>query len=135
MLKHLVENLNLVLTFVFACLIEIGLAVCAFFVGDSSTDRIITFSCLAVSFAVGSIIGTIVSPYDQEETKRFASYGKAVLAFFTGYVASKLEPVITTALKPDILASPSSLTSFRVLACAATVLLVAKVTFACRSYH
>jgi hypothetical protein len=100
--------------------------------GKDRNDAIVSLAILALGFAVGSLLGTAISPHDKDESTRFASYGRAVAVFFTGYAAAKLDGIIGTALSPAKLADP--LTSFRILAFATTVLLVTKVTFACRSY-
>ncbi len=128
-LESLVKKFHPVMTFVFAFVIEAGLLVCAYLIGGS---RIVTFAILAFGFAVGSVIGTAVSPSDEKESKRFSTYAKAVAVFFTGYLASKLDGAIDRAV--PLLTSPTPLNAFRILAFATTVLLVAKATFACRSY-
>jgi hypothetical protein len=75
-----------------------------------------------------------LSPNDEKESKRFATYGRAVVVFFTGYLTSKLDGAITAALASPALTNSNLMDSFRVLAFATTVLLVAKVTSSCRSY-
>jgi hypothetical protein len=117
------------MTFGFAAAIEAVMIGCTLSMGGS---RSVTFAILAFGFAVGSVIGTAVSPSDEKESKRFSTYAKAVAVFFTGYLASKLDGAINAAL--PILNHPTPLNAFRILAFATTVLLVAKATFACRSY-
>jgi hypothetical protein len=131
-LQALVKKLHPIMTFAFAAVIEAGLIIGALFMGSSWSNTIITLAILAFGFAVGSVMGTAVSPSDEKESKRFSTYAKAVAVFFTGYLASKLDGAINAAL--PILNHPTPLNAFRILAFATTVLLVAKATFACRSY-
>ena len=133
-LESLKKTLHSVLTFVFALLIEIGLIVGAIVLAHSWNEAIISLAILALGFGVGSLLGTATSPLDKNESTRFAIYGRAIVVFFSGYAASKLDRLIDTALSSSTLTNPDSLASFRILAFATTVLLVTKVTFACRSY-
>ena len=85
-----------------------------------------------LTFVLASLIE--IGPHDKDESTRFANYGRAVVVFFTGYAASKLDVTINAALSSSAFKDPDSLTWFRILAFTTTVLLVTKVTFACRSY-
>jgi hypothetical protein len=133
-LEAVKKIIHSVLTFVLAFLIEIGLIVGACILGENWNDSILSLAILALGFAVGSLLGTATSPYNTDESARFAAYGRAIAIFFTGYAASKLDGIIGVALSPAALANLQHLTWFRILAFATTVLLVTKVTFACRSY-
>jgi hypothetical protein len=88
---------------------------CSFVIGASWTDVVITLAVIALGIAVGSIVGTAFSPYDKQERARFASYGRLLVVFFTGYLASKLDGFITTALSPETLGNLSSLQVFRLV--------------------
>jgi hypothetical protein len=132
-LESFIKTLHSTLTFVLALLIEIVLIVCACILGDWK-DSILSLAILALGFAVGSLLGTVTSPHNKDEIARFAIYGRAVVIFFTGYAASKLDGIISTALSSATLMNLEYLPWFRILAFATTALLVAKVTFSCRSY-
>lgn len=133
--ERIVSNFNFVLTFVLAALIETSFLFAAFFIGSTIEDKIVSISVLFFGFAVGSIIGTAASPYDSKEDKRFATYWKAIALFASGYAASKLDGALSAAFSVDALTNLTALTSFRLLGFSAVLLLTAKVTFACRSYH
>jgi hypothetical protein len=133
-LDSIKTTLHYSLTFVLACFIEIGLIVGACKLAENWQDSILSLAILALGFAVGSLLGTATSPNDKGESARFAVYGRAVIVFFTGYAASKLDQIVGLALSPDVLTNLGYVAWFRILAFAATVLLVAKATFSCRSY-
>src|SRR5262249_46226834 len=45
---------------------------------------------------IGWLIGVLVSPFRWEESK-FTDYGKALVTFVSGYVLSKIDPLIRAA--------------------------------------
>lgn len=94
----------------------------------------ITLGAISVALVLGAIIGTGLAPFDKTEEDRFSSVQKAVGAFATGYILSKSDPLISKALDPQALSELSSINTFRLIAAAAVVLSVAKLTFAFRSY-
>src|SRR5262245_30934677 len=129
MLKDLLENYRLGLSAVIAISAELVLIVCSFAIGSSWDDVIITLSLLILAYAIGSLIGTAISPYDKAEKERFSTYVGAVSVFFSGYLVSKLDGLITTAVSKDAIGALTSLGIFRVVAFTATLLIAAKVTF------
>ncbi|MBE9193574.1 hypothetical protein IQ230_25255 [Gloeocapsopsis crepidinum LEGE 06123] len=44
---------------------------------------------------VGWFIGFLASPYTIVEEKRFSRFATAIVSFLTGYVISKVEPIIS----------------------------------------
>jgi hypothetical protein len=55
--------------------------------------------------AVGHILGFFASPYNQGEKTAFSEYGKAVAAFMTGFLLSKLDKLLGIVADPDTLGS------------------------------
>jgi hypothetical protein len=94
-------------------------------------ERIISISVIALGLSAGMIGGTVLSPSNNKESKRFTSFGQALTAFVSGYLASKLNPVIDSMIATNPFTHPVDI--FRLLAFAATLLAVGKATFSCRS--
>src|SRR5437867_3317890 len=65
----------------------------------------ILFLCGVLGAALGWTVGVLISPYGDGEKEAFASIGKLVYGFLTGYVVSKLDPLITALLRPEALTS------------------------------
>jgi hypothetical protein len=84
--------------------------------------------------ALGWVIGIMASPYDPKEQGAFAEIAKLSYGFLTGYVVSKVDPVLRALLPPERISEDAKL--FFVLASvAATMSLVAFApTYVSRTY-
>jgi hypothetical protein len=120
-------------TFLLAAIVVVTLLVFTLFISSSSDGRIISISVIALALSAGMIAGTAISPSDGKESKRFATFGQALAVFVSGYLASKLDGLVT-AITWDAITQLSPVNIFRLLAFAATFLAVGKATFSCRSY-
>lgn len=56
--------------------------------------------CALLGIAIGWLVGTLISPYGSE-TKQFATFGKVVSAFLTGFLVSKVDSIFTLLSRDD----------------------------------
>lgn len=134
MTESFVQKARANMGFSLAVLVTFVLLIGALMIGVTWTDSIVSVTMICAGYAVGGCIGTAISPASAIEEKRFASYGRAVVAFASGFVASKLESAAGALMHSPGLTNPSALTIFRALAFTTTVLVVARTTFTCRNY-
>ncbi len=65
-------------------------------------ERDALFSLLAFAGAVaGWLIGILAAPIDKQEEERFGVFIKVISGFITGYMLSKVDPVITALFTID----------------------------------
>ena len=76
---------------------------CAYVVHDGvrSPAFAMTLALGLFGVSLGWLIGLLASPYNDTELQRFATYAGVLSAFLTGYVAGKLDPIITRVLAKD----------------------------------
>lgn len=61
------------------------------------------FSLLALSGAIlGWLLGVLIVPYDEREAKSFSVFIKVISGFVTGYLLSKVDPLLTSLLTIDL---------------------------------
>jgi len=121
-------------TFALALIVVVSLLVFSYIISPMPDARIVSFSIIAVGLSAGMIAGTALSPSDNKESKRFTAFGQALAAFAGGYLTSKLDGLVSAAIAPDVIAQLTPVDIFRLFAFAATILVVGKATFSCRSY-
>ena len=95
-------------------------------------DGYLNLAIVLASVCVGWLLGTFVSPETGSEQSRFMTYGKAVSAFISGYLVSKLDKVVEMILSPQTLAVPVA--SFRLAASVAAIISAVLVTYILRAY-
>jgi len=112
------------------------LAWCAYYVHQPPNipEFALTVAIGATGLAVGWVIGLLASPYEAAETKRFAALTTAVTSFVSGYVLSKLDPVITAALKPETALAADRISLLRILAFGCSVLVGGVTMYSYRAY-
>lgn len=88
--------------------------------------------CLVGSL-FGWAVGMFFSPFDKDDASRFEYLGKTVAAFASGYVLSKVEPIISAASK-KIAENPANIQWEQVGLFISGFLLSAIVVFVTRSY-
>lgn len=78
--------------------------------------------------AVGHILGFFASPYNQGEKTAFSEYGKAVAAFMTGFLLSKLDKLL------EVVADPESLKQNSIYGARALIFIIAMATATITTY-
>ena len=71
---------------------------------SSENDRVhFAYSFLVglAGMAVGHILGFFASPYNQGEKAAFSEYGKAIGAFVSGFLLSKLDKLLEVVADPE----------------------------------
>ena len=95
-------------------------------------DGYLNLAIILASICSGWLLGTFVSPETEREQQSFMTYGKAVSAFVSGYLVSKLDKVIDRILSPETLAMPVA--GFRLAGAVAAVISALLVTYIVRAY-
>lgn len=98
----------------------------------TAQDGYLNLAIMLASVCVGWLLGTFISPASDTEKTRFGEYGKAVSAFVSGYLVSKLDKVVERILTPDTLAVP--IASFRLAGSIAALISALLVTYIVRAY-
>lgn len=94
-----------------------------------NSELVIAFS------AVGWAVGMIISPDSTLEEKKFSSIWKGISLFLSGYLVSKIDPLVEALLKPETISHLSNpLMAYRLLAAVAAVIFTAILTYAVRAY-
>jgi hypothetical protein len=88
-------------------------------------------ACLSGA-TLGLALGTLISPYTEGEAQQFSSLLQAGSAFVSGYLLSKLDPLIERYLKRDNL--PDVSTMQRIALFATSLALTTTVVFVNRQY-
>ena len=77
----------------------------------------------------------ILSPDSRIEQREFSGLWKGISLFISGYLVSKVDPLVDALLKPDAVLSLHDGTHiYRILACIAVTLLTAILTYVVRVY-
>jgi hypothetical protein len=77
----------------------------AYFVSPSPSEYATTLVVQMCGIALGWLLAFFASPRDEEEQATFSVYAKILSAFVSGYLLSKIEPLITAVLNADLLKS------------------------------
>ncbi len=70
------------------------------FSGDWNAQFAYSFLVGLAGMAIGHILGVFASPYNQGEKAAFSEYGKAIAAFATGFLLSKLDKLLEAVTDP-----------------------------------
>jgi hypothetical protein len=95
-------------------------------------DGYLNVAIMLASISSGWLLGTFISPESETEKKSFMTYGKAVSAFVSGYLVSKLDKVIEKILSPELLVMPVA--TFRLAGSVAALISAVLVTYIVRAY-
>lgn len=118
------------IAFIVAFVIYGSLALFAF-TGSEHTG-VLVFSGLCGA-AAGWAVGIVISPYNKNETKHFDHISGVVYGFVTGYLVSKIDPLIGDVFDPK-----SAIFSERLMLCLgmllATFLTTVALTYVTRVY-
>jgi hypothetical protein len=109
----------------------IMIIVLCWFVGDRSAVPM-NLTVTAMGFAVGWLLGILLSPYSKNEQARFTTYASAFGVFASGYLVGKVDKVLEAIFDPQFILD--SVHGFRSLAFATSLILGLIVTFMFRQY-
>ncbi|HEV3100503.1 MAG TPA: hypothetical protein VGY75_12385 [Candidatus Udaeobacter sp.] len=115
-----------------ATFVSIILVILCFKMVVTPQDGYLNLAIVLASVSLGCLLGTFISPESGSEQSRFSVYGKAVSAFVSGYLVSKLDKVVEMILSPQTLAVP--IASFRLAASISAVISALLVTYIVRAY-
>jgi hypothetical protein len=94
--------------------------------------RILNFIVLMVGSVTGWLLGILISPYGEDEKTLFSNYAKVVSAFFSGYLLSKVDPIIGAIFDKNLVLQPVA--GFRFGVFIGSLILFLIFTFATRQY-
>jgi hypothetical protein len=77
---------------------------------------------------VGNMLGFFASPYNKDEKAKFSEYGKAIAAFVTGFLLSKLDKLL------GIVADPEALGNHPVYGARALIFIITMATATISTY-
>ncbi len=92
-------------------------------------------SAFVVTFsALGWVGGMILSPDSDVEEKKFTGLWKGISLFASGYLLSKIDPLIAALLKPEAILGMDNTHMYRLVACLGSAILTAILTYVLRIY-
>lgn len=114
-------------------LIATGILGCL--IAPTQADAYLNSELVIAFSAVGWAVGMIISPDSAMEEKKFSGIWKGISLFLSGYLVSKIDPLVETLLKPETVGHLSNpLVAYRLLAAVAAVIFAAILTYAVRAY-
>jgi hypothetical protein len=99
---------------------------------DGASSFPLTFALMLLGVCIGWLTGLLASPYS-EEVKRFAKYAGLLTTLLTGYVAGKLDPVLTRFLAQDPIVI-DNIAAMRATAFLASIVIGTIASYAYREY-
>ena len=113
----------------------IVMGILGWLIAPTIDDAYVNCAFMITFSAVGWMAGMILSPDSRVEEKKFSNLWKGISLFVSGYLVSKLDPLVEALLKPDVLlAMHSSIHTYRVLAAISATVLTAILTYVIRVY-
>jgi len=77
----------------------------------------------------------VLSPDTKTEEKKFLDVWKGISLFVSGYLISKIDPLIEALFKPEVIMNATDhLVAYRLVACFATVVIMTLLTYVLRVY-
>ena len=125
-------NYKIIGSTVVALALKLILFVSCFYVSTTPQSIAINISILVAGFSLGWLIAVLATPYGPREESRFSGYWQAISAFVGGYLISKIDGSLASALSWETLQEPVS--GFRVVAFSSGFLLSMLLTYVYRSY-
>lgn len=127
---HKSLNYDMVASLITAGAFLIAFMILSFKIG-SCTDWQITIPIFLASLAVGWTLGIFISPYGAAEQKDFATYGKAISVFLSGYVVARLDQELgKDSIKPFL----TEVNILRICGSFVLIISAAVVVFTARRY-
>ncbi|BCM26195.1 hypothetical protein [Methyloradius palustris] len=115
--------------------VVIGFVVALFFFGwviaADNHEYALTVAIILAGGALGWVIGIFISPMPDEKDQ-FQSYAKATAAGISGYALAKIDPLLTSLLKPEPAMALEN--SFRFLAFMVAFIVAMLAAFGWRRY-
>jgi hypothetical protein len=93
---------DIIVAIAVAVMLYSGLIWCALRYSGAISGPLLVLSGL-LGASLGWVIGILFSPYDPKEQSAFGELAKLIYGFLSGYVLSKFDPVLTTALRDGLL--------------------------------
>src|SRR4029077_494448 len=95
-------------------------------------DHPINLLIVLLAIALGMLCGIMVTPISKEEGQIFETYTKYIFTFISGYLFSKIDPIITASLNPEIALEVGNM--FRILSFLCCFILAVTAVYIVRAY-
>jgi hypothetical protein len=115
---------------VIAALVWLGSLAIASFLGTWE-ERLVSWAIITTANLMSIPVGLLVTPQYKEEKESFSAIGKALSAFVTGWLVSKIDPIVTAIFAHYPL---PNITTFRLAACVACFTVSTGAVYAMRRY-
>jgi hypothetical protein len=113
----------------------VAIGVLGWLIAPSKEDAYLNAVFTITFSAVGWAGGMIVSPGSTIEEKKFTNLWKGISLFVSGYLVSKIDPLVAALLKPEIvLGAHDNVHTYRLFACPAVMIVTAILTYVIRVY-
>lgn len=116
-----------------AAVLSIALVVLTVKFSTEPAQAAFSLLILVAGYAIGWLLGIVVSPYSKEEKDSFTEYAKALGAFASGWLVGKIDKVVEAIFQPDFLLK-EPLNSFRIIAFGSALIIALVITFVFRMY-
>jgi D-alanyl-lipoteichoic acid acyltransferase DltB (MBOAT superfamily) len=125
-------NWKLIMSTIAAFVLGVTIVILTFYIGDTTTIKVLSLSIIVLGISIGWVIGIIISPYDTSESKQFSIFAKTLATFISGYLIGKIDKFIEEIFKPSFLFD--SVNGFRMIAFVSVLLISMLITFIYRTY-
>ena len=113
----------------------LSIGIIGWLIAPSMSDAYVNAALIIACSSVGWCAGMMLSPDSRLEEKTFTGIWKGVSLFVSGYLVSKIDPLVEALLKIDTIKHVTvPLVSYRLLAAVATIVLTAILTYVVRVY-
>jgi hypothetical protein len=113
----------------------LAIGIIGWLIAPSIPDGYVNTVLIVACSSIGWSAGMMLSPDSRLEEKKFTGLWKGVSLFASGYLVSKIDPLVDAMLKADTIKHVAEpLIAYRVLAAVATIVLTAIVTYVVRVY-
>lgn len=111
------------------------LGILGWFIAPTREDAYLNAVFLITFSGIGWAGGMIFSPDSGHEAKKFSGLWKGISLFVSGYLLSKIDPLVEAVLKPEVILNlHSGVHTYRMLVAISATTLTAILTYVIRVY-
>jgi len=113
----------------------VAIEVLGWLISPRCEDAYLTTALIIACVGIGWSVGMVLSPDTKTEEKKFLDVWKGISLFVSGYLISKIDPLIEALFKPEVIMNATDhLVAYRLVACFATVVIMTLLTYVLRVY-
>ena len=104
-------------------------------IAPTTEDAYLNSALIIASSAIGWVGGMMISPHTKNEEKKFSDLWKGITLFASGYLVSKIDPLLSYLFKPEnMILLKDRLFAYRALASLSATVLTAIMAYVMRFY-